>query len=195
MSEKLLTVSEVARLANVTTQYIYKLLDNTLQPYVVMVDNKKRLKQSVITEFFKVELQPKLSTDTNQSPSELPRDTNQSQTNYQPDTTTNTLIDFFKDQMKNKDEIIKQKEEQTKDYFETVKQKDKQIEDLTQTITELSNRIASIAENSQSLQKNQQLLEAQRMSNEIEESKQEEPTEEPTQEKKTFWQKFRKNKK
>lgn len=66
MKHELLTVGQVAEIAKVSKQSIYKRLDNTLSNYVVMVDNQKMLKKQVLKDIYDIEVvqqnQPKEST-------------------------------------------------------------------------------------------------------------------------------------
>lgn len=66
--DKLLSVKEVAEMAGVSVQAIYKRMDKDFKPYVVEVENKKCLKYSVLKLFSfnhlnqKVEKNPEIET-------------------------------------------------------------------------------------------------------------------------------------
>jgi len=143
MNDNLLTVKQVAEIAGVSTQYIYKRLNDSLQPFVVQLDNKKLLKSTVITEFFENIPPPDINRDNDDFISYLKEE-----------------ITLKNKQLDDKDKIIQNKEEQIKD-------KDRQIEEMANTAAELSERIAVLFENSQQLQQTQQLLEAQNAQNEM----------------------------
>ena len=49
MKKQYYTISEVAAIAGVTYQAIYKRLNSTLKDYVVTVDNRKCLRQEVLS--------------------------------------------------------------------------------------------------------------------------------------------------
>lgn len=51
--EKLLTVAEFSKAANISRQSVYKKVDNSLQKYVVRVDNRIMLKIQGLEEFNK----------------------------------------------------------------------------------------------------------------------------------------------
>jgi hypothetical protein len=141
-NKELLTVKEVAEIVGVSTQYIYRLLQTDLKPYVMNVDNKRYIKTSAITDFFDIELQT-----INKKPTENVQPTNHDlrlEIDY---------INLLKEQLKLKDSIIESQES-------TIKEKDLHVKELTDTITDLSDRIAVLFENSQKLEQNRQLLEA-----------------------------------
>ena len=50
--KEVLSIKEVSRIANVSCQAIYQQLDKKLKPYLVIVDNKKKLKKSVLEEVY-----------------------------------------------------------------------------------------------------------------------------------------------
>jgi hypothetical protein len=165
MNEKLLTVKEVSDITGLTTQNIYQQLETNLKPYIVKIGKRKMLKNTVVTEHYKIELPNDLPSDLPKSesayqtkPSEIDKLTSENQVK------TNSENEFFmqyiKDELKRKDDIIKEKEK-------IIIDKDVIIQELTNKLTEqmdntnnLSNRIAELFENSQQLQQNQQLLEA-----------------------------------
>lgn len=154
MMKDLLTVKEVAEIANVSTQYVYKLIKDKLQTYVVEVDNQKLLRSDVISGYFNAELQ----TVANKIEDQL--QTNDKQFATVANHENSDFITYLKDEIQNKNKQLDYKDEIIRNKEEVIKDKDHQIEELTNTITELSTRIADLFENSQQLQQNQQLLEA-----------------------------------
>lgn len=50
--KEVLSIKEVSRIANVSCQSIYQQLDKKLKPYLIIVDNKKKLKKSVLEEIY-----------------------------------------------------------------------------------------------------------------------------------------------
>lgn len=67
--DELLTVQEFAEKAGVSVQAVYKWLNNSLNPYVKLVDGRKMLKLSELRELYEIEveqpfqpcIQPKLN--------------------------------------------------------------------------------------------------------------------------------------
>lgn len=55
MNKEYITVKEFAEILGVSTQYVYKQLNNKLQPYCKVVGNKKMLKKSAISVLAKKE--------------------------------------------------------------------------------------------------------------------------------------------
>ena len=135
----LMTVAEVAKLVDKSRQAVYKQLTNSLQPYVVKVDNKTMLKKSVLTEYFKINLSTKFSKKTTNVD-------NRSQPDCQPlSTELNSILDVLKGQLEVKDEQLEAKDEQ-------MRNKDEQIAKLTDQIIAISTNLAKLQENSQTLQ-------------------------------------------
>ena len=56
-NEKLLTIQEFAELAGVSKQTVYKQLNNRLNPYCQLVDNRKMLKSSALLEIYGVSVE------------------------------------------------------------------------------------------------------------------------------------------
>lgn len=52
-----MTIKEFSELAGRTTQAIYKQLNNRLQPFVQVVDNKKMLEARALKEIFNVDIE------------------------------------------------------------------------------------------------------------------------------------------
>jgi|GEM_PF-6029754 hypothetical protein len=137
MNDSLLTVKEVAEITGLSTQYIYKQMGNVLKPYVVSIDNKKCLKNVVLSEFFKIDTLLVANQNNNDN---------------------NDFISYLKEEI-----IFKNKQLEDKDKI--IENKDRQIEEMTNNLAELSERIAMLFENAQQLQQTQQLLEAQNAKN------------------------------
>lgn len=69
----LLTIKEFSELAGRTTQAIYKQLNNRLQPFVQVVDNKKMLEARALKEIFDVDIEhPNQQEPDEQPPLETP---------------------------------------------------------------------------------------------------------------------------
>lgn len=155
MSYRLLTVKEVAEIANVSTQYIYKLMKNRLQTYVVEIDNQKQLKDTVITEYFDNELQTVATKNEENTPeinNQFATGANQNDIDF---------LEYLKSDIQNKNKQLELKDKIIDDKENIIKEKDIYIKELTEKITELTDKLAILFENSQQLQQNQQLLEAQ----------------------------------
>lgn len=109
-TEKLLSIKEFAAAAGVSKQAIYSQLESRLKPYVVKVDNVKKIKESALEKFYSSQLESSIQSSFNQV--EQPKE----------DTAAAAAFD------KVLDTLSKQ--------LET---KDKQIEELNRRLAEMSN--------------------------------------------------------
>lgn len=57
MSEEYISIKEFAELAGISVQAVYKRLNNQLNPYVKLVENRKMLKKSALYEIYGVEVE------------------------------------------------------------------------------------------------------------------------------------------
>lgn len=91
MVEKdLLNIKEFAEKAGISIQAVYKQLNTRLKDYVVIVDNKKMLKKSALSEIYgKNQQEEKVETDSTENSTEL-----------------NQVVQLLKEQLKAKDEQI-----------------------------------------------------------------------------------------
>lgn len=66
MNDEYISIKEFAELAGISVQAVYKRLNNQLNPYVKLVENRKMLKKSALYEVYGIEveqpIQPKYST-------------------------------------------------------------------------------------------------------------------------------------
>lgn len=66
MNDEYISIKEFAELAGISVQAVYKRLNNQLNPYVKLVENRKMLKKSALYEVYGIEveqpIQPKHST-------------------------------------------------------------------------------------------------------------------------------------
>ena len=66
MNDEYISIKEFAELAGISVQAVYKRLNNQLNPYVQLVENRKMLKKSALYEVYGIEveqpIQPKHST-------------------------------------------------------------------------------------------------------------------------------------
>lgn len=138
MEKDFLTVKEYAEIKNCSTQYVYRILQTKLQPYVVMVEGRKCLKIDVLD-----------IEETNQPTNE----TNQTNKVSSGKVATSSLSDYA--EMKR---INERNESIIDDLRAQLKEKDAQIKEQSEHIVELSSKIAELFNNNQQLQLNYQLL-------------------------------------
>ncbi len=67
MDKNLLTIKEFAKLANKTQQTIYKQLNNRLNQYIQLVDNKKMLEYRALKEVFNIGVEQPIQPELNNS--------------------------------------------------------------------------------------------------------------------------------
>lgn len=173
MEDKLLTVKEYADIRKCSVGAVYKRLNsryNTINNYVVIKNNKKYLKSSILTD-------EGLSND-----GVIPYNTGIEETGIKGYNTgitppeENKEIRELKEQLKNRDDEIAELR--------------KQVELLNQRERDNSDRLADLLEQSQQLLlRTNQLLLAQKQKPELIEPEPEETTA-PQTEKKSWWQKL-----
>lgn len=97
-NQELLSVAEYAKIKGVSVQAVYKQLNNSLKPYVVEVDGKKKIKSTVFeSEVEKVD--KPLNQPLNQPSTES--------LNHNLIETLNKTIELLQSQLQTKDEQIK----------------------------------------------------------------------------------------
>lgn len=108
-----ITVAEYAKIKGVSVQSVYKQLNNRLKPYLIMVENKKCLKSTVLEEL-KNDNSTKVEQPFNNFSTEV---LNQSLIE-----TLQKNIEILQNQLEVKDEQIKQLNERLEQALQTVSQ-------------------------------------------------------------------------
>lgn len=145
MNKEYLTVKEYAEIKGCSTQYVYKLLQTKLQPFVELVEGRKVLKIEVLED-----------SVANQVANKSTKVANSFATELQTENNTPSSSDKI-----NEEELLKDKrrnEELIDDLRAQIKEKDEQIKNQSEHIIELSNRITELFDNNQKLQLNYQYL-------------------------------------
>lgn len=140
MINKYISIAEYAKIKGVSTSAVYKRLKTTLQPYCAIVDNgKKALKREIleVENIGSVNINPSITSTTPQ-PVE-----NHSSTTPQP-----LYID----------ELLKEKDKQIDELKEELAAIRKQCEEKDKFIMENAQKMILILEQSQELQRNNQIL-------------------------------------
>lgn len=96
MDDKLLTIKEFAEAAGISKQAVYKQLDNKLTTFVVIVDNKKMLKQKALKEVYDIEVSTKSKPVEQQVNNQVENIFNQNQ----------QLIDMLREELAEKNKQI-----------------------------------------------------------------------------------------
>ena len=113
MEKEYITVREYAQIKNCSPQYVYRLLQTKLQPYLIVVDGKKCLKIEVL-EDEKDSVSTKVDNQV----------ANPSASNFENElkrinARNEDLIDDLRKQIKEKDELLKQMNDKIVNLFET----------------------------------------------------------------------------
>ena len=139
MSKNYLTVKEFAEERSCSTQYVYKLLQTKLQPYVVMVEGKKCIDIKALEVFSE--------TDA---------------TNHATNFATNFATEFATPSASNIDEELKRINARNEDLIDDlraqIKEKDAQIQQMNEKLINLFETNQRLMENNQKLQLNYQML-------------------------------------
>lgn len=138
MEKEYLSVKEYAEIKGCSTQYVYRILQTKLQPYVVVVEGKKCLKIEVLDK-----------EETNQ-PTNSTNQTNQ------------VANEGFKSSSSSNFEEMKRINERNENLIDDLraqlKEKDAQLSQLNEKVISLFETNQRLMENNQQLQLNYQLL-------------------------------------
>lgn len=121
MKQETLSIKELAEIVGVSTQAIYQRLDKDLQPYLQVIDGKKRLKSIVLYEVF----DNKLDNSNKDNSENLNKE----------------LVNYYQEKLKEKEshlkimvEISQQKDVELKAKNVQLQEKDDQIKQLLQAL-------------------------------------------------------------
>ena len=142
-------LKEYAEIGGCSTQYVYKLLQTTLQPFVETVDNRKCLKIEVLNTEVANQVANKSTKKVEKFATNSTIDIDNISNTFEPSSSSN------EEELKR---INKRNEEIIDELREQMKQKDAQIIELSNHIAEQSTKIAELFDNNQKLQLNYQLL-------------------------------------
>lgn len=151
MNDDFISVSEYAKLRNVSAASVYKRLDGTLKPYVKIIGNKRYISKKAleIDGYQPVEngYQPGLKeVETEASQDKAPE-----QAAAPADTALLIALEALQNQLSEKDKQIERLQNEAVELRQAAAEKDKFIQ-------EQSNRLSLLLEQSQELQRNNQIL-------------------------------------
>ena len=149
MEKEYLTVKEFARERSCSTQYVYRLLQTKLQPYVVVVDGKKLISAKAFEVFKETDATNQETNFATKFATEVERPSTSTEKNDSPSTST-----IEKELLR----INARNEELIDSLREEIKAKDAQLSQLNEKIISLFETNQRLMENNQSLQLNYQLL-------------------------------------
>ena len=126
-----LSVSEFAAAANVKPQTIYKQLTGRLEPYVITVRGKKRIRKEALTDFYS-ENQPESTENQLESTENQPNSTE----NIQPNSTENQPESTQNQQIEALNRLIEMVQNELEEKNKQLAIKDKQIQELNDRLAE-----------------------------------------------------------
>lgn len=151
MNDDFISVSEYAKLRNVSAASVYKRLDGTLKPYVKIIGNKRYISRKAlkIDGYQPVEngYQPGLK----EVETEAAQDKAPEQAAAPADTALLKALEALQNQLSEKDKQIERLQNEAVELRQAAAEKDKFIQ-------EQSNRLSLLLEQSQELQRNNQIL-------------------------------------
>lgn len=151
MNEDFISISDYAKLRHVSPAAVYKRLDGTLKPYVKIIGNKKYISRKAleIDGYKPVEngYQPGLK----EVETEAAQDKEPAEAAAQADTALLKALEALQNQLSEKDKQIERLQNEAVELRQAAAEKDKFIQ-------EQSNRLSLLLEQSQELQRNNQIL-------------------------------------
>lgn len=149
MEKEYLTVKEFARERSCSTQYVYRLLQTKLQPYVVVVDGKKLINSKAFEVFEETDA---TNQETNFATKFATKFASPSPSTKENDSPSPSTID--KELLR----INARNEKLIDSLREEIKAKDAQLSQLNEKIISLFETNQRLMENNQQLQLNYQML-------------------------------------
>ena len=150
-TDGLLTVQQFAALIGKSPQSIYKrlnkvdnLVDNPIQPYVVVVEGQKMLKIQAISELYGIEVEQPIQPGCQPESEKLSTPFNQVEQPIQPpaDEKSSDEIAFLREQIRRQDTMIESLNKELEKEREHNREKDRQLLD---TLTKLAETQAALA--------------------------------------------------
>ena len=149
MDKEYLTVKEFARERKCSTQYVYRLLQTKLQPYVVVVEGKKLISAKAFEVFEETNATNQETNFATKFATEVERPSTSTEKNDSPSTST-IEKELIRINARNEELIDSLREE--------IKAKDAQLSQLNEKVISLFETNQRLMENNQKLQLNYQML-------------------------------------
>lgn len=149
MEKEYLTVKEFARERSCSTQYVYRLLQTKLQPYVVVVDGKKLISAKAFEVFEETNATNQETNFATKFATNTEYPSASTEKNERPSAST------IEDELKR---INERNEKLLDEMREEIKVKDAQLSQLNEKVISLFETNQRLMENNQKLQLNYQML-------------------------------------
>lgn len=151
MNEDFISISDYAKLRNVSPAAVYKRLDGTLKPYVKIIGNKKYISRKALEIDGYKPVENGYQQGLKEVETEAAQDKEPAEAAAQADTALLKALEALQNQLSEKDKQIERLQNEAVELRQAAAEKDKFIQ-------EQSNRLSLLLEQSQELQRNNQIL-------------------------------------
>lgn len=151
MNEDFISISDYAKLRNVSPAAVYKRLDGTLKPYVKIIGNKKYISRKALEIDGYKPVEKGYQPGLKEVETEAAQDKEPAEAAAQADTALLKALEALQNQLSEKDKQIERLQNEAVELRQAAAEKDKFIQ-------EQSNRLSLLLEQSQELQRNNQIL-------------------------------------
>lgn len=151
MNEDFISISDYAKLRHVSPAAVYKRLDGTLKPYVKIIGNKKYISRKALEIDGYKPVENGYQQGLKEVETEAAQDKEPAEAAAQADTALLKAMEALQNQLSEKDKQIERLQNEAVELRQAAAEKDKFIQ-------EQSNRLSLLLEQSQELQRNNQIL-------------------------------------
>lgn len=151
MNEDFISISDYAKLRHVSPAAVYKRLDGTLKPYVKIIGNKKYISRKALEIDGYKPVENGYQQGLKEVETEAAQDKEPAEAAAQADTALVKALEALQNQLSEKDKQIERLQNEAVELRQAAAEKDKFIQ-------EQSNRLSLLLEQSQELQRNNQIL-------------------------------------
>lgn len=151
MNEDFISISDYAKLRHVSPAAVYKRLDGTLKPYVKIIGNKKYISRKALEIDGYKPVENGYQQGLKEVETEAAQDKEPAEAAAQADTALLKALEALQNQLSEKDKQIERLQNEAVELRQAAAEKDKFIQ-------EQSNRLSLLLEQSQELQRNNQIL-------------------------------------
>lgn len=151
MNEDFISISDYAKLRHVSPAAVYKRLDGTLKPYVKIIENKKYISRKALEIDGYKPVEKGYQPGLKEVETEAAQDKEPAEAAAQADTALLKALEALQNQLSEKDKQIERLQNEAVELRQAAAEKDKFIQ-------EQSNRLSLLLEQSQELQRNNQIL-------------------------------------
>ena len=151
MNDDFISISDYAKLRHVSPAAVYKRLDGTLKPYVKIIGNKKYISRKALELDGYKPVEKGYQPGLKEVETETAQDKEPAEAAAPADTALLKALEALQNQLSEKDKQIERLQNEAVELRQSAAEKDKFIQ-------EQSNRLSLLLEQSQELQRNNQIL-------------------------------------